>query len=66
MFWTKFAQKGDFRLKTETVNITIEFCIIELVTIFNFSLANFRPNLPNRYTYIWYIVLYKLKDQQNK
>ena len=31
-FWTKLAQKGYyFRSKTEKVNITIEFCIVELV-----------------------------------
>ena len=30
-FWTKFAQKGYFRSKTEKVNITIEFCMFELV-----------------------------------
>ena len=30
-FWTKFAQKGYFWLKTEKVNTTIEFCIFDLV-----------------------------------
>ena len=29
-FWTKFTQKKYFRLKTEDVNITIEFWIFEL------------------------------------
>ena len=29
-FWTKFAQKEYFRLKTEDVNTTIEFWIFEL------------------------------------
>ena len=33
MFWTKFIQKGYFRLKTEKVNMTIEFCILKLVTV---------------------------------
>ena len=28
--WTKFAQKEYFHLKTEKVNITIEFCILEM------------------------------------
>ena len=31
IFWTKFAQKRCFRSKTKKVNITIEFCIFELV-----------------------------------
>ena len=31
IFWTKFAQKGYFQSKTEKVNVTIEFCIFELV-----------------------------------
>ena len=31
IFWAKFAQKADFRSKAEKVNITIEFCIFELV-----------------------------------
>ena len=30
-FWTKFAKKGYFQSKAENVNITIEFCIFELV-----------------------------------
>ena len=38
IFWTKFGQKGYFRSKTEKVNITIEFCIFELVQVPNFSL----------------------------
>ena len=35
---TKFAQKRYFWSKTEKVNITIEFCIFELVWIPNLSL----------------------------
>ena len=35
-FGIKFAQKGYFRLKIEKVNITIEFCIFELVQVLNF------------------------------
>ena len=31
IFWTKFAQNGYFRSKTEKVNTTIEFCIFDLV-----------------------------------
>ena len=31
IFWTKFAQEGCFRYKTEKVNSAIEFCIFELV-----------------------------------
>ena len=30
-FWTKFGQKGYFRSKSEKLNITIEFCVFELV-----------------------------------
>ena len=30
-FRTKFAQKGYLRSKMENVNITIEFCVFELV-----------------------------------
>ena len=37
-FWTKFAQKGCFRPKTEKVNSTIEFCVFKLVYVPNFSL----------------------------
>ena len=37
-FWIKFAQIGDLRMKTEKVNITIEFCILELVYVPNFTL----------------------------
>ena len=31
IFWTKFVRSEYFRSKTEKVNITIEFCIFELV-----------------------------------
>ena len=31
IFWTKFAQKKNFRLKTEKVNIIIEFYIFKLM-----------------------------------
>ena len=37
-FWTKFSQKGRFRSKTENVNNAIEFSILELVSVVNFSL----------------------------
>ena len=37
-FWTKFAQKGYFRSKTEKVNITTEFLRFELVMVPNLSL----------------------------
>ena len=37
-FGKKFAEKGCFRSKTEKVNITMEFCIFELVSVPNFSL----------------------------
>ena len=54
-FKTKFAQKGYFQWKTEKVNITIDFCIFELVLIPNFSLTwkcwFVEPNLPQKYIY---------------
>ena len=37
-FWTKYAQKRYLGSKTEKVNIPIEFCILELVKVPNFSL----------------------------
>ena len=37
-FWTKFTQKGHFQSKMEKLNITIEFSILELEYIPNFSL----------------------------
>ena len=37
-FWTKFAQKGYFYSKTRKMNITIEFCMFQLVLVRNFSL----------------------------
>ena len=46
------SQKGCFQYKTENVNTTIEFCIIELVLVPNFSLnwqfSFFGPNLPKK------------------
>ena len=47
-----FYQKGCFWYKTEKVNITIEFCIFELIQVANFSL-NWQfwfvgPNLPKK------------------
>ena len=51
-FWTKFAQKGYFRSKTEKLNITIEFCMFELVYVPNVSLKwtfwFFGPNCPKQ------------------
>ena len=38
IFWTNFAEKGSFQSKTDKLNITIEFCIVELVQVPNFSL----------------------------
>ena len=38
IFWTKFAEKGCFRSKTEKVNTTIEFCMLKLVYAPNFTL----------------------------
>ena len=38
IFWTKFVQKEGFWSKTEKMNITIEFCIHEVVLVPNFSL----------------------------
>ena len=38
IFWTKFAEKGCFRSKTEKVNTTIEFCMLKLVYVPNFTL----------------------------
>ena len=40
MFWNKFTQKWYFQSKTEKVNITIEFCIFELVQVSIFNLNN--------------------------
>ena len=37
-FWTNFSQNGYFRSKTEKVDITNEFCILELVCVPHFSL----------------------------
>ena len=37
IFWTKFAQKGYFRSKTETVIITIEFWIFELHEVIKYN-----------------------------
>ena len=49
-FWTKFAQEGYLRSKTERDNIIIEFCIFELVLVPNFNFDwqfwFFEPNLP--------------------
>ena len=38
IFQSNFPRKGYFHSKTEKVNITIEFCIFKLVSIWNFSL----------------------------
>ena len=38
IFWTKFSQNQYFRSKTEKVDITIEFCIFEVVLELNFRL----------------------------
>ena len=52
IFWTKFNKKRLFRPKTEGVNTTIEFCIVELVSVPNFSLnwqfCFFGPNFPKK------------------
>ena len=52
MFWTKFGQKGYFYSKTKKMNITIEFCMFELLLVPNFSLKwHFwfvGPNLPKK------------------
>ena len=42
LFWTKFAQ-----LKTEKMNIAIEFCIFELPWVSNFTF-NFGTNLSKK------------------
>ena len=38
IFLTKFSQKSYFRSKSEKLNMTMEFCILELVKVPNFSL----------------------------
>ena len=38
IFWTKCGLKSYFKSKTEKVNITIEFCIFELVQLLTFTL----------------------------
>ena len=54
-FLTKFTQKGHFRSKTEKGNTSIEFYILELVKVPNFSLnwqfLIFGPNLPQKGVY---------------
>ena len=52
IIWTKFFQKGYFQSKAEKLNITIEFCIFELVQVPNFKINwqfwFFGPNLQKR------------------
>ena len=52
IFWTKFTQKRCFQSKTKKVNITVKFCIFELVLVPNFSLNRqfpvLGPNLPEK------------------
>ena len=52
IFWTNFAQKGYFHTKTKKLNISIEFCMFELVQVPNFSLKwqfwFFGTNLPKK------------------
>ena len=54
-FLPKFTQKGHFRSKTEKGNTTIEFYILKLVKVPNFSLNwqfyIFGPNLPQKGVY---------------
>ena len=51
---TKFTQKGHLRWKTEKLNITVKFCIFELVYVSSFSLNwqfwFFGPNLHRKST----------------
>ena len=72
IIWTKFAPKG---WKTEKMNITIEFCILELFTIANFiwNWQFFGPNLPYKYAvYMFHIhqtiyaTFISFKEQKNK
>ena len=42
IFCTKFAQKGYFQSKMEKFNITIAFCIFELLWVQNFMVHNFK------------------------
>ena len=50
--WTRFALKDYFLSKTEEMNITIDFCLFELVLEPNFSLRwqfwFFGPELPKK------------------
>ena len=52
IFWTKFALKGYFGSETEKVNITMEFCIFELILIpvfsLNWQLWFFGPSFPKK------------------
>ena len=52
IFWTKFAEKEYFRLKTKKVNIPIEFCIFDLVYVssltLNWPLWFFGANFPKK------------------
>ena len=52
IFWTKVAQKGYFRSKTEKVDSAIEFYVFELVKVpdsnLNWQFWFFGPSLPKR------------------
>ena len=52
IFWTKFALKGYFGSEREKMNITMEFCIFELVLIpifnLNWQLWFFGPSFPKK------------------
>ena len=69
-FWTKFAQKRYFHSKTGKVNITIEFCIFDLVYVPSFSLklvsasfkASFAKWLSARLWTKWLWVLVQLQS----
>ena len=62
MFWTKFTKKSSyFQSKTDKIDTTIEFCILELVFVSNFTLNKqfwiFGPNLPKKHMIIEFRLL---------
>ena len=62
IFWIKFAQKRYFWSKTKKVNITTEFCILELDLVRGFNLNwqfwFFGQNIPQR--------VFPVKSRQSK
>ena len=47
-FWTKFTQKGHFQLKIEKLNITLQFCILELTQVPKLAILIFWTNFAQK------------------